>query len=90
MLVDVQWVGRPKKRWIDTVKDCLRKRGLDVRQAGRMVEVYEGECMGYSQGDELLTLMRCHSYMKPLGRNLSVAEPTTLKGKFSVFLPFFR
>ena len=26
-------VGRPRKRWIDTVKECLRKRGLDVRQA---------------------------------------------------------
>ena len=24
-------VGRLRKRWIDTVKDCLRKRGLDVR-----------------------------------------------------------
>ena len=23
-------VGRPKKRWIDTVKDCLKKRGLGV------------------------------------------------------------
>ena len=30
-------VGRPRKRWIDTVKECLRKRGLDVRQARRMV-----------------------------------------------------
>ena len=29
-------VGRLQKRWIDTVKECLR-RGLDVRQAGRMV-----------------------------------------------------
>ena len=29
-------VGRPRKRWIDTVKDCLKKRGLDVRQARRM------------------------------------------------------
>ena len=29
-------VGRPRKRWIDTVKDCLRKRDLDVRQARRM------------------------------------------------------
>ena len=28
-------VGRP--RWIDTVKDCLKKRGLDVRQARIMV-----------------------------------------------------
>ena len=26
-------VGRPLKRWIDTVKDCLKNRGLDVRQA---------------------------------------------------------
>ena len=31
-------VGRPQKRWIDTVKECLRKRGLDVRQARRMVQ----------------------------------------------------
>ena len=31
-------VGRPRKRWIDTVKECLRKRGLDVRQARRMVQ----------------------------------------------------
>ena len=27
----------PRKRWIDTVKDCLKKRSLDVRQARRMV-----------------------------------------------------
>ena len=31
-------VGRLRKRWIDTVKDCLRKSGLDVRQARRMME----------------------------------------------------
>ena len=30
-------VGRPWKRRIDSVKDCLKKRGLDVRQARRMV-----------------------------------------------------
>ena len=24
-------VGRPRKGWIDTMKECLRKRGLDVR-----------------------------------------------------------
>ena len=30
-------VGRPRKRWIFTVKDYLKKRGLDVRQARRMV-----------------------------------------------------
>ena len=30
-------VGRPRKRWIDKVKDCLKKRGLGVRQARRMV-----------------------------------------------------
>ena len=27
---------------IDTVKDCLMKRGLDVRQARRMIGVYGG------------------------------------------------
>ena len=25
-------VGSPQKRWIDTVKECLKKRGLDIRQ----------------------------------------------------------
>ena len=29
-------VGRPRKRWIDTVENCLKKRGLDVRKARRM------------------------------------------------------
>ena len=32
-------VGRPRKKWIDTVKDCLKKSGLGVRQARR--KVYE-------------------------------------------------
>ena len=31
-------VGRPRKRWIETMKDCLRKRGLDVKQTRRMVQ----------------------------------------------------
>ena len=31
-------VGRPWRRWIDTVKDCLGKRGLYVRQVRRMVQ----------------------------------------------------
>ena len=26
-------VVRSRKRWIDTMKECLKKRGLDVRQA---------------------------------------------------------
>ena len=30
-------VGRPQKRWTDTVKECLKNRCLDVRQARRMV-----------------------------------------------------
>ena len=29
-------VGNLQKRWLDTMKGCLRKRGLDVRQAVRM------------------------------------------------------
>ena len=38
-------VGRLCNRWIDTVKDCLKKRGLYVRLTRRMVLVYKGECM---------------------------------------------
>ena len=30
-------VGRTRKRWIDTVKEYLKKRGVDIRQARRMV-----------------------------------------------------
>ena len=29
--------GKPRKEWIDTVKDCLKERGLDARQARRIV-----------------------------------------------------
>ena len=32
-----RFVGRPRKRWIDTVKNCMKKRSFDVRQAKRMV-----------------------------------------------------
>ena len=31
-------VGRPWKRWIDTMKDCLKNGGLDVGQLRRMVQ----------------------------------------------------
>ena len=32
-------LGRARKRWTDIVKECLKlkKRGLDIRQARRMV-----------------------------------------------------
>ena len=43
-------VGMPWKRWIDTVKECLRKRGLDVRQARRMVHA-RSECRGFVKGN---------------------------------------
>ena len=50
-------VGRPWKRQVDNVKKYLKKRGLDVRQARRMVQdksewqrVCDGECMGHSLG----------------------------------------
>ena len=57
-------VGRPRKRWIDTVMEYLKKRGLDIRQARRMVQdrsEWWGKCMGRSPWDEPLTLTRCHS-----------------------------
>ena len=33
-------VGGPRKRWIDAMKDCLKRGGLDVGQAG--VVVHDG------------------------------------------------
>ena len=33
----IRSVGRPRKRWIDTLKGYLKKRGLDVRQARRIM-----------------------------------------------------
>ena len=34
---DSRSVGMPRKRWIYNVKDCLKERGFDVRQARRTV-----------------------------------------------------
>ena len=42
--------GRPRKRWLDTVKVCLRKKGLDVRQARRMVQD-RSEWRGFVRGN---------------------------------------
>ena len=42
-------VGRPRKRWIDTVKEGLRKRGLDVRLARRVVQD-RSEWWGFVRG----------------------------------------
>ena len=44
MLVVVQWVG--PGRDTDTVKECLRKSSLDVRQARGMVQD-RSECRGF-------------------------------------------
>ena len=38
VLVVIQWVGCGRKKWIDTVKECLRKNVLDVRQVRKMVQ----------------------------------------------------
>ena len=50
-------VGKLQKRWIDTVKDCLKKRFLDVRQARRMMHdrsvwwgFVRGNAWGITQG----------------------------------------
>ena len=46
-------MGRPWKRWINTVKDCLRKSGLDVRQVRRMVQdrsIWQGFVRGSAGG----------------------------------------
>ena len=50
-------VGRARKRWIDTVKECLRKRGLGVGKARRTVrdrsiwqEFARGNALGVARG----------------------------------------
>ena len=62
VLVVTQWL----KRWINAVKECLKKRCLDVREARTMVHdrriwqgFVRGECMGCSPGDEPLISTRC-------------------------------
>ena len=83
-------VGRPQKRWINTLKDCLKKRGLDVRQAGKIVHdrsVWRGFLRwnawdiagGMNPGVSRHTIVvRFHSLMKLWkGGNPSVVKPTT-------------
>ena len=43
-------MGKPRKRWIDPVKESLKKRGLDVRQVRRMVQVRWGFVRGNAWG----------------------------------------
>ena len=33
-----RFVGRPWKSWIDTVKECIKKRGLDIKQTRRIFQ----------------------------------------------------
>ena len=42
-------VSRSRKIWIYTVKECLRKRGLGVRQAKRMIQE-RSEWRGFVRG----------------------------------------
>ena len=43
-------VVRPRKRWNDTLKEFLKKRGLDVRQARRRVQDWS-EWRGFVRGN---------------------------------------
>ena len=43
-------VGMSRKRWIDTVKECLKKRGLDVRQTRKMMQD-RSEWQGFVSGN---------------------------------------
>ena len=49
MLIGSRSVGRPSKRWMDTMKECLKKRGLDIGQARRMVQD-KSEWRGFVRG----------------------------------------
>ena len=43
-------VGSPRKKWIDTVRECLKKRWLDDREARRMVQD-RSEWRGFVRGN---------------------------------------
>ena len=43
-------VDRLWKRWIDNMKECLKKRGLDIRQAWRIVQD-KREWRGFVRGN---------------------------------------
>ena len=46
-------VGRLQKRWIDTVKECLKKSNWEVRQVRRMVHdrsIWQGFVGGNAWG----------------------------------------
>ena len=43
-------VGRPRKKWTDIVKKCLKNRGLGLRQASRMVQD-RSESRGFVRGN---------------------------------------
>ena len=47
---DSHSVGRPRKKWLDTVNECLKRRGLDARQARRMVQD-RSEWVGFVRGN---------------------------------------
>ena len=42
-------MGRPRKRWIDAVKEFLEKRGFDIMQTRRMVQD-SSELRGFVRG----------------------------------------
>ena len=62
------------------MKDCLRNRGVDVREA-KDRSVWRGFVKENAWRDA--TVVGSHSYMKPVGENLSVAEG--IKGKIYLF-----
>ena len=63
-------LGRPRKRWNDTVKDWLRKRALEVRRARKMIHdrsVWRGFVRRNAWGVARvpLTLTICHTCELP-------------------------
>ena len=74
-------VGRARKRWIGTVKEYLRKGGLDARPSRRMVHdrsVWQGFVR------ENTTVVSCPGDMKPLNGgscSSSSLQFNSIKGK---------
>ena len=50
LLLVIERVGRGREGLVNTVKECLKKRGSDVRQASRMVQD-RSEWQGFVRGN---------------------------------------
>ena len=88
-------VGRPRKKWIDTVKECLKKRGLNAWRIGHDRSVcrrfVSGESMGVARGMNSWLWQDATVFWSPTRAKVRLWPSLQLKGikgKISFFISF--